>query len=133
MYPPYRWIVGRARVSTPPPPRGSGGDDDGGGDRAETARPNTGRDLYGEADQTKKYDPEKLRAALAKEERFQREHRKDGDDGSSNADRKRKYNTASSFEVTEEEMEAYRMKKSRATDDPMANLLNSDEVLPQNG
>ena len=32
--------------------------------------------------------------------------------------------------ITEEEMEAYRMKKSRSSHDPMTKLMDSDEVLP---
>jgi len=41
---------------------------------------------------------------------------------------KRKYNSEESSEVSQEEMEAYRMKKAR-TDDPMAAMLGSDKLL----
>jgi pre-mRNA-processing factor SLU7 len=44
-------------------------------------------------------------------------------------DRKRKYNSLKAeVDVTEEEMEAYRLRKDRGAD-PMAKLASSDEIL----
>jgi len=62
-------------------------------------------------------DAEKLEAAMKK---------KDGGSELEMDDRKRKYNSlkANDTEVTPEEMEAWRMKKSRA-DDPMLNMSQS--------
>jgi len=75
--------------------------------------------LYGEVDQNIKLDPQKVQEALKKVEK---ETSKNEDD------RKRKYHSVNAqVDVTEEEMEAYRMKKDR-TDDPMAKL-SSEEVL----
>ena len=75
--------------------------------------------LYGEADQFAEFDKEKLKAAMLKEE----ERAKKGGD-----DRKRKYNSVSTeIDVTEEEMEAYRLKKEN-TADPMAKF-GADELL----
>ena len=102
-----------------------------------TARPGAGRALYGEGDQSKKYDEQKLRIALAKEEASQRKSSSaasgagGGAGSTAELDRKRKYNSLGSCEVTEEEMEAYRMKKTRGADDPMANMLQSNELLPR--
>jgi len=60
----------------------------------------------------------RLKAALEKEDRKRRQQDDDDDDD----DRKRKYNSMKSAEVTDEEMEAYKMKKIRS-DDPMANFM----------
>ena len=65
------------------------------------------------------------RRALEKEEKFQRQQ--PGEEGGKG---KRRYNSMASTTVTEEEMEAYRMKKSRSSHDPMAKLIDSDDVLP---
>ena len=43
-------------------------------------------------------------------------------------DRKRGYNSMQAVDVTLEDMEAYRLKKTKR-EDPMAHLLSSDEVL----
>mmetsp|Transcript_8584 Transcript_8584/g.24666 ORF Transcript_8584/g.24666 Transcript_8584/m.24666 type:complete len:547 (-) Transcript_8584:75-1715(-) len=68
-------------------------------------------DVWGEASMDGDLDQEKLQAALKKQEAERSEL----------DDRKRGYNSlkANDTEVTPEEMEAYRMKKSRGTDDPM--------------
>ena len=80
--------------------------------------------LYGAVEEDIELDQEKLKKALAKEALFQKQDVED--------DRKRKYNSFTSTEVTAEEMEAYRMKKTRG-DDPMAKMLGSDELLPVDG
>lgn len=76
--------------------------------------------LYGEADQHAEFDKDKLEKALKKVDKSREEP---------SDDRKRKYNSLSAeVDVTEEEMEAYRMRKEN-TADPMAKLANSDELL----
>ena len=89
-------------------------------DRASTlnaGRP-TSSQHYGEANQFGDIDQEKLKEALKKNE----EATKIG--GS-----KRKCNSVDAgIDVTAEEMEAYRMKKER-TDDPLAKLAESEEIL----
>lgn len=71
--------------------------------------------LYGEADQKAKLDKEKVKAALEKQDQDQ-------------SDKKRKYHSIDAdVDITEEEMEAYRLRKERSAD-PMANL-SSDNVL----
>mmetsp|Transcript_18797 Transcript_18797/g.22533 ORF Transcript_18797/g.22533 Transcript_18797/m.22533 type:complete len:562 (-) Transcript_18797:439-2124(-) len=60
-------------------------------------------------------DPEKLKEALAKARAEEKEEVE-------RDERKRKYNSNASVEVTEEEMEAYRMTKRRA-DDPLAEMM----------
>jgi pre-mRNA-processing factor SLU7 len=76
--------------------------------------------MYGEANQFAKLDQDKVQAALEKQE---------NEDAAS--DRKRGYNSikASDIDVTEEELEAYRLKKSRGEDDPMAKLSASAGLL----
>eukprot|EP00979_Chaetoceros_neogracilis_P012442 scaffold3310_cov283-Chaetoceros_neogracile.AAC.24 len=79
----------------------------------------TNSKLYGEADQFAELDEDKLKAALRQEEEQgtmkENEH-------------KRKYNSlGTDVDVTEEQMEAYRLKKGRS-DDPMAKV-GSDEIL----
>lgn len=76
--------------------------------------------MYGEADPTASYDQDKLKKALRKEDQSREE---------TSDDRKRKYNSVSTeVDVTEEEMEAYRMRKDRGSD-PMAKLADSEELL----
>jgi len=79
--------------------------------------------LYGEADQLQELNQEKLQIALAKHDEKQQ-------DELSIDDRKRKYNSKdnTSIDVTEEDMEAYRLKKARA-DDPMSKINGDDEIL----
>jgi pre-mRNA-processing factor SLU7 len=88
-------------------------------------RLNNSSQLYGEADAkaTANLDPNKLQQALTKEDlRLQQEQREKDD-------RKRKYNSVDTqVDVTEEEMEAYRLRKERSSD-PMAKLAASDELL----
>lgn len=46
-------------------------------------------------------------------------------------DKKRKYNSMGNYEVNAEEMEAYKLLKSRG-EDPMAKVLGSDVLLEEN-
>jgi pre-mRNA-processing factor SLU7 len=89
----------------------------GGG--AAASRP-TNSMLYGEADQAVVLDEEKVKEALKKEVKNKKEAKDD---------RKRKYNSlnADSYDVTAEEMEAYRLRKEEKSD-PMAKI-GSDELL----
>ena len=83
---------------------------------AENSGPK-GSKLYGEADQNVTFDKDKLDAALKKVDKDQDE------DG-----KKRKYNSVDAeVDVTEEQMEAYRMRKEQKSD-PMAKI-SSDELL----
>ena len=88
---------------------------------AAAAKP-SGSKMYGEANQHADLDKAKVRAALRK---AAEEDANNGGD-----DKKRKYNSLSAdgIDVTEEEMEAFRLRKERS-DDPMAKLANSDELL----
>ncbi|CAI5479105.1 unnamed protein product [Closterium sp. Yama58-4] len=70
-----------------------------------------------DADMDLKLDKEKLRAALKREDELAREEKDE---------RKRKYNVTYSDDVTEEAMEAYRMKRIHA-DDPMLAFLGKDD------
>jgi pre-mRNA-processing factor SLU7 len=76
--------------------------------------------LYGSADPSLVLDEGKVREALQK---------KDGEDRIKNSS-KRKYNSIhAEEEMTAERMEAYRIQKMNTTDDPMARISSSDEVL----
>lgn len=91
------------------------------GAAAAAAKP-SGSKMYGEANMSADLDKAKVRAALRK---AAEEDANNGGD-----DKKRKYNSISAdgIDVTEEEMEAFRLRKERS-DDPMAKLANSDELL----
>jgi pre-mRNA-processing factor SLU7 len=70
-------------------------------------------------------DQEKLQAALRDERK--RRARPDGEGDDDGRDKRRKYNAfTSGQDVTEEEMEAYRMTKVSA-EDPMANYRDDDD------
>ena len=81
--------------------------------------------LYGEADsqqQQQQLDLNKVQKAITKQQTDEQEF---------NDDRKRKYNSMNindANDVTEEDMEAFRLTKKHA-DDPMAKLANTDELL----
>jgi len=62
------------------------------------------------------FDKKALKKALKAEEKRKQE----ADDV--NDDRKRRYNSMATTDVTEEEMEAYMLKKSRGSDDPMSKV-----------
>ena len=89
---------------------------------ASAALQTSGSKMYGEANQHAHLDKAKVREALRKA--VEEDAKNEGDE------RKRKYNSISSdgMDVTEEEMEAFRLRKGRA-DDPMAKLANSEELL----
>jgi len=81
----------------------------------------TSSSMYGEADQFKELDKDKLKAAMQKEE----VKNKIIDDKK----KKRKYNSVDAdIDVTAEEMEAYRLKKERS-DDPLTKLADTEELL----
>lgn len=79
--------------------------------------PNQQSKLFGEAaDQHKEYDKEKLRTAIKRQEEQEAAAARGGAN-------KRKYNSLSAeVDVTEEDMEAYRLRRERGAEDPMANL-----------
>lgn len=80
--------------------------------------------LYGEQ-LAPELDKDKLKAALANEDKFQR----DADRHAAEADdKKRKYNSMATTEVTPEEIEAWRIKRGNAAD-PMKDILTSDTLL----
>lgn len=85
---------------------------------ASLAAPINRSKFYGEADQAADVDSKKLQEALKRAE--EEEKKKD--------EKKRKYNSMNAdVDMTEEDMEAYRLRKERKSD-PMANI-GSDEVL----
>ena len=84
--------------------------------RAEESKQTSRAELYGEQ-LAPTLDPAKLAAAVKKEEAFQRNAALYD---SEQDDKKRKYNSFTSVEVTPEEMEAYRMRKGNDFNDPMA-------------
>lgn len=93
------------------------GRDRGDGRRAMET-PSSRSRLYGEADRNAQVDENKVKQALEKMK----------DEKIPSDDRKRKYNSMNvEIDVTEEEMEAYRLRKERG-DDPMAKV-NTDELL----
>lgn len=76
-------------------------------------------ELYGESEGAVDLDPEKLKEAIKKQKEFQKQKLEEDD-------RKRKYNSMQTSDVTLEDLEAYRMTKPR-WDDPMANFKESDK------
>ncbi len=82
--------------------------------------PSSRSKLYGEADPKAQLDQSKVKAALEKLDKQQHQ--------ANNSNNKRKYNSMNAeTDVTEEEMEAYRMRKEMRSD-PMAKI-SSDEIL----
>eukprot|EP01038_Epipyxis_sp_PR26KG_P006676 gene6676-9159_t len=81
-------------------------------------------DVFGESSiaPSAKLDEEKLAIARKKAEE------NNNDDSDIVDDRKRQYNSIKSLDVTVEDMEVYRLKKTK-TEDPMAALLDSDVLL----
>ena len=82
-------------------------------------QPNAQSKLYGSAvDQHKEFDKDKLQAAMKRQQQQEEEA------AAAMKGNKRKYNSlAADVNVTEEDMEAYRLRKGRGLDDPMgANL-----------
>jgi pre-mRNA-processing factor SLU7 len=72
----------------------------------------------GDVEEDVALDPKKLMEALRKEDARLKEGDDDDDGDGGKGDRKRGYNVNHEVDVTEEEMEAYRLKRSRK-DDPM--------------
>ena len=93
-----------------------------------TGKVNKRSDVYGEFDATSniKLDEDKIKHALSKYDETE------GGKSSTIETNKRGYNSMAAVEVTAEDMEAYRIKKSKR-EDPMEALLKSDEVLPYEG
>lgn len=87
-------------------------------------------DVFGEYDQTTKLklDAKKVDQAIKKYDEWEKNGQASDDKAS---DRKRGYNSMSAVDVTAEDMEAYRLKKSKR-EDPMA-LVSSEELLPYEG
>ena len=85
-------------------------------------KPNQQSKLYGEAvDQHKEYDESKIQAAMKYQQELEEADAKQ-------SKKKHKYNSfQAEVDVTEEDMEAYRLRKGRGVEDPMANM--GDELL----
>lgn len=75
------------------------------------------KELRAKEKQEEKESAERLKKALEKEKKKLKQNKDEDED-----DRKRKYNSMMSTDVTEEEMEAYKMAKLR-DDDPMAKFV----------
>jgi pre-mRNA-processing factor SLU7 len=85
-------------------------------------------DLYGDGTAGSTLDEKKLKEAIKKQKEFE----KKGDTGGEEEkdDRKRKYNSMASVEVTAEEMEAYRMAKKRDEGgDLLDKIADTEELL----
>mmetsp|Transcript_11554 Transcript_11554/g.42262 ORF Transcript_11554/g.42262 Transcript_11554/m.42262 type:complete len:486 (+) Transcript_11554:173-1630(+) len=90
-------------------------------ENAKATRPSNGvnKDIWGtDTKENLKLSKKKLREALEQEEERQR-------NGEEKDERKRGYNVTYDADVTEEQMEAFRMKRVRA-EDPMANFIGKD-------
>ena len=97
-------------------------------ERAATAAEKEGkRAQWGGDARDVELDKDKLKAAMEAEEAKWTDGANDEDD-----DRKRKYNVTHSVDVTEEEMEAYRLKRPRAAD-PMAHVKAGDKAAGTGG
>ena len=81
-------------------------------------------DLYGNANIDTKYDETKLKEALKKQQLQEIEGKNNENESNNNNknDKKRSYNSTKDVNVTAEDMEAYRMSKSRR-EDPMEKYL----------
>ena len=92
-------------------------------------KPHQQSKLYGEVvDQHKEFDREKLQAAMKRQQQQQEEEEEEDVTMAKGGKNKRKYNSSSAeVDVTEEDMEAYRLSKGRGVEDPMAKL--GDEEL----
>jgi pre-mRNA-processing factor SLU7 len=89
-------------------------------------KPNQQSKLYGEVvDKHKEFDKEKLQEAMRRQQQQEKVIVNDGKN-------KRKYNSLhAEVDVTEEDMEAYRISKGRGVEDPMAKL-GEEELLDYN-
>jgi hypothetical protein len=77
--------------------------------------------MYGEAvDQHKEFDRSKVQEAIKRQQLQEEANAKEG--------KKTKYNSFhADVDVTEEDMEAYRLRKGRGAEDPLASM--GDELL----
>lgn len=96
------------------------------GNSDDKFKPNQQSKLYGEVvDQHKEFDKEKLQEAMRRQQQQEKVVVNDGKN-------KRKYNSLhAEVDVTEEDMEAYRLSKGRGVEDPMAKL-GKEELLDYN-
>ena len=78
-------------------------------------------ELYGEQ-LAPELDEEKLKKALKKAKKFQKDADKHAEEAD---DKKRKYNSMDTYEVSKEDMEAYRLTKGN-TADPMFNVPDGE-------
>lgn len=83
-------------------------------------------DMYGE-NIAPELDEKKLKKALKRAAKDKAKAERKGQDGD-NGDRARKYNSMGNYEVDAEEMEAYKLLRTRG-DDPMAKLLGDKDAL----
>lgn len=84
-----------------------------------TSKPTQRSKLYGEADPNAQLDADKVQAAM----------KKAAEESKDDASKKRKYHSIEAeVEMTEEDMEAYRLRKGRS-EDPMAKLTDCAGVL----
>ena len=85
-------------------------------------KPNQQSKLYGEAvDQHKEFDKSKIQEAIKRQQMQEEAFAKEGK-------KKQKYNSLNAdVDVTEEDMEAYRLRKGRGAEDPLANM--GDKLL----
>ncbi|KAL7543549.1 hypothetical protein ACHAXR_012835 [Thalassiosira sp. AJA248-18] len=88
-------------------------------------KPNQQSKLYGSAvDQHKEFDKDKLQAAMKR----QQQQEEEAGAAKGGKSKRAKYNSLSAeVDVTEEDMEAYRLSKGRGVDDPMAKM--GEELL----
>lgn len=84
-------------------------------------------DIYGESSSSVVLDDDKIKLALKRAE----EQKVAAMNLAEQEERKRSYNSMQSVDVTPEDMEAYRLTKVKR-DDPMAALLDSEELLEYN-
>ncbi|RLN02921.1 hypothetical protein BBJ28_00002043 [Nothophytophthora sp. Chile5] len=116
--------AGTERAMLKPPEKLETGQADGSAAAAAGGVISKRSEMYGE-NIAPELDERKLKKAMkkaAKEKKRQSE----------TDDKKRKYNSMGNYEVNAEEMEAYKLLKTRG-DDPMARVLGSDDVLPEEG
>lgn len=86
-------------------------------------------DLYGDGTAGSTLDEKKLKEAIKKQKEFEKKGDTGGEDEEKD-DRKRKYNSMASVEVTAEEMEAYRMAKKRDEGgDLLDKIADTEELL----
>lgn len=122
--PPAAEDDGRRSVSPPPAEKAINGSDKTEARKFEKKRLGEGK---------VELDKAKLERALAEEKKRKQQEEEEQAGGGFRPGKKGRYNNAAdaggSDEVTEEQLEAYRLAKSHDADDPMAKLKD-DELLP---